>query len=52
MRVVTVAAAFLFGLLIDRIGGESSINLLAPPVFALVVWNLLVTSGCSCARSC
>lgn len=40
--VVTVAAAFLLGLLIDRIGGGSSINLLAPPVFALVAWNLLV----------
>lgn len=40
--VVTVVAAFLFGLLIDRIGGGSSINLLAPPVFALVAWNLLV----------
>lgn len=40
--VVTVVAAFLFGLLIDRIGGGSSINLLAPPVFALVAWNLVV----------
>lgn len=40
--VVTVIAAFLFGVLIDRIGGGSSINLLAPPVFALVVWNLVV----------
>ncbi|MGW9630237.1 DUF2868 domain-containing protein [Agromyces sp. NPDC055520] len=40
--VVTVVAAFLLGLLIDRIGGGSSINLLAPPVFALVVWNLVV----------
>lgn len=40
--VATVVAAFLFGLLIDRIGGGSSINLLAPPVFALVAWNLLV----------
>ncbi|RXZ68292.1 hypothetical protein, partial [Agromyces albus] len=40
--VVTVVAAFLFGLLIDRIGGGSSINLLAPPVFALVAWNLLI----------
>ncbi|WP_165877476.1 DUF2868 domain-containing protein [Agromyces fucosus] len=40
--VVTVIAAFVLGLLIDRIGGGSSINLLAPPVFALVAWNLLV----------
>ena len=29
-------------MLIDRIGGGTSINLLAPPVFALVVWNLVV----------
>ncbi|MDR6906429.1 hypothetical protein J2X63_002115 [Agromyces sp. 3263] len=40
--VVTVLAAFAFGVLIDRVGGGSSINLLAPPVFALVVWNLVV----------
>ena len=40
--VVVVVAAFLFGLLIDRIGGGASINLLAPPVFALVVWNVVV----------
>lgn len=37
-----VAAAFLLGLVVDRIGGGSSINLLAPPVFLLLVWNLLV----------
>ncbi|WP_173923345.1 hypothetical protein [Agromyces sp. Marseille-P2726] len=40
--VATAIAAFLFGVLIDCIGGGSSINLLAPPVFALVVWNLVV----------
>ncbi|GAA1759141.1 DUF2868 domain-containing protein [Agromyces humatus] len=40
--VVVIVAAFLLGLLIDRIGGGSSINLLAPPVFALVVWNVVV----------
>ncbi|KRE21874.1 DUF2868 domain-containing protein [Agromyces sp. Soil535] len=40
--VVTVVGAFVFGVLIDRIGGGTSINLLAPPVFALVVWNLVV----------
>ncbi|BDZ55346.1 hypothetical protein GCM10025870_24190 [Agromyces marinus] len=40
--VVTVLAAFALGMLIDRIGGGSSINLLAPPVFALVAWNLVV----------
>lgn len=40
--VVTVVGAFVFGVLIDRIGGGSSINLLAPPVFALVAWNLVI----------
>ncbi|MGW4929699.1 DUF2868 domain-containing protein [Agromyces sp. NPDC004153] len=40
--VVTVIGAFVFGVVIDRIGGGSSINLLAPPVFALVAWNLVV----------
>ena len=40
--VVTVLGAFVFGVLIDRIGGGTSINLLAPPVFALVVWNVVV----------
>lgn len=40
--VVTVLGAFVFGVLIDRIGGGSSINLLAPPVFALVAWNLVI----------
>ena len=50
--VVTVVGAFVFGVLIDRIGGGSSINPLAPPVFALVVWNLVVYAGCSCGRWC
>ncbi|MGR0221295.1 DUF2868 domain-containing protein [Agromyces sp. ZXT2-6] len=40
--VVTVLGAFVLGVVVDRIGGGSSINLLAPPVFALVVWNLVV----------
>ncbi|MEI5585604.1 MULTISPECIES: DUF2868 domain-containing protein [unclassified Agromyces] len=40
--VVTVLGAFALGVLVDRIGGGSSINLLAPPVFALVAWNLVV----------
>lgn len=42
--VVTVLGAFVFGVVIDRIGGGSSINLLAPPVFALVAWNLVIYS--------
>jgi Protein of unknown function (DUF2868) len=40
--VVVIVAAFLLGVLVDRIGGGSSINLLAPPVFALVLWNVVV----------
>jgi len=37
-----VAAAFVLGAAADRIGGAQRINLLAPPVFALLVWNLAV----------
>ena len=40
--VMVIVAAFLLGVLVDRIGGGSSINLLAPPVFALLVWNVVV----------
>ncbi|MBT2517616.1 DUF2868 domain-containing protein [Streptomyces sp. ISL-90] len=36
-----VVASFLFGVLVDRIGGGTSINLLAPPVFGLLLWNLI-----------
>lgn len=39
---VLVAGAFAIGLAVDRIGGGQHINLLAPPVFALLVWNLAV----------
>jgi hypothetical protein len=39
---VLVAGAFAIGLGVDRIGGGQHINLLAPPVFALLVWNLVV----------
>ena len=37
-----VAAAFVLGIAVDRIGGSHTINLLAPPVFLLLVWNLAV----------
>ena len=37
-----IAAAFLLGVAVDRIGGAQTINLLAPPVFLLLVWNLAV----------
>lgn len=40
--VAVVAAAFVAGVVVDRVGGGTRINLLAPPVFALLVWNLAV----------
>jgi hypothetical protein len=39
---VLVAGAFLLGALAEAIGPGERINILAPPVAALVVWNLLV----------
>jgi len=35
-----VVGAFLLGVAVDRIGGVQRINLLAPPIFALLAWNL------------
>ena len=35
----------LAGLLADQIGSRQRINLLAPPVWALIVWNLAVYAG-------
>lgn len=37
--------AFILGLAADRIGGTQSVNILAPPVLGIVVWNLLVYVG-------
>ncbi|MFO1303087.1 MAG: DUF2868 domain-containing protein [Burkholderiales bacterium] len=37
-----IVAAFLLGALSDAIGPSERINILAPPVAALVVWNLVV----------
>jgi hypothetical protein len=37
---ITVVGAFMLGVAVDRIGGAQRINLLAPPLFALVTWNL------------
>jgi hypothetical protein len=37
-----IVAAFALGMVGDRIGGAQHINLLAPPVFALLIWNLAV----------
>ncbi|MEO8739819.1 MAG: DUF2868 domain-containing protein [Casimicrobiaceae bacterium] len=39
---IIVASAFLAGLAIDEIGGQQRINLLSPPFFGLLVWNLAV----------
>ncbi len=36
------ALGLLLGLLVDRIGSSQRINLLAPPVWALIAWNLAV----------
>ena len=37
-----IGGAFVLGVAVDRIGGAQTINLLAPPVFLLLVWNLAV----------
>ena len=37
-----IVMGFALGVAVDRIGGAQRINLLAPPVFALLVWNLAV----------
>jgi len=39
---VTLLAAFIAGLAIDQVGGSGRINVLAPPVLGLIVWNLAV----------
>ena len=39
------AAAFVVGLLADSIGSSQRINLLAPPLWGVVAWNLVVYVG-------
>lgn len=39
---VVIAIAFVFGFVIDRIGGSHRVDLLAPPVLALIGWNLAI----------
>lgn len=39
---VAVVLGLLLGLAVDHIGPAQRINLLAPPIWALVAWNLLV----------
>ncbi len=40
--VAVVAVAFVAGVVVDRIGSTQQINVLAPPVLLLVLWNLAV----------
>jgi len=40
--VIVVAAAFVAGVAIDQVGGSQRINLLAPPLFAVLAWNVAV----------
>ncbi len=37
--------AFVLGIAVDAIGGTQRINLLAPPVWAVILWNLVVYLG-------
>ncbi|MBX3643620.1 MAG: DUF2868 domain-containing protein [Rubrivivax sp.] len=39
---LVVALAFVAGLVVDHIGSAQRINLLAPPVWAVIAWNLAV----------
>ncbi|MEP7183434.1 MAG: DUF2868 domain-containing protein [Betaproteobacteria bacterium] len=38
----TVVVAFAAGVAIDQVGGSQRINLLAPPLFGLLLWNIAV----------
>ncbi len=40
--VAVVVVAFLAGVVVDRIGSTQQINVLAPPVLLLMMWNLAV----------
>ena len=42
MGAVVVVVAFVAGVVVDRIGSTQQINVLAPPVLLLVLWNLAV----------
>jgi Protein of unknown function (DUF2868) len=43
--LLALAAGLLFGLLVDSLGGRQVVDLLAPPVWAVIGWNLLVYAG-------
>lgn len=47
--LLAAAAAGLAGLLVDQIGSGQNVNLLAPPVWLLVAWNLVVYAALLCA---
>jgi hypothetical protein len=42
---LVLGLAFVAGIAVDAIGGTRSINLLAPPVWAVIAWNLAVYLG-------
>ncbi len=42
VALVVVLGAFLLGLVVDRVGDTQRVNILAPPVLLLLVWNLAV----------
>lgn len=42
---VVVAAAFMLGLLADSVGSSQRVNLLAPPLWGVLVWNTVVYLG-------
>ncbi|HYI06926.1 MAG TPA: hypothetical protein VD858_18685, partial [Reyranella sp.] len=39
---LVVAAAFFAGMLLDAVSADQRINILAPPILAILVWNLAV----------
>jgi hypothetical protein len=45
LAAVIVAAAFAAGLAVDTVGSQGRIHLLAPPLLALLAWNLAVYAG-------
>jgi hypothetical protein len=47
---LVVLAGLLLGLLADRVGSSQRINLLAPPVWALIAWNLAVYAALALGR--
>jgi hypothetical protein len=43
--LLAAALGFAAGVLVDHIGGTRRINLLAPPVWVVIAWNLAVYAG-------